>query len=74
MWAVMRERGVPQSTDHAVKIAEEALRRVNERFALGRLRDARHRELRAALEEPGVTPEPKTLLDAVKVARETARL
>lgn len=32
MWAVVREKGAPQSPEHAVEIAKEAYRRVNERY------------------------------------------
>ncbi|MEY9184700.1 hypothetical protein ABIG06_006248 [Bradyrhizobium sp. USDA 326] len=75
MWAVVRERGVPQSADHAVKIAEEALRRVNERYrSWAPQRRPTSRAPSSTGRTTGATPEPKTLADAVKVARETARL
>ncbi|MHC2536983.1 hypothetical protein [Bradyrhizobium diazoefficiens] len=75
MWAVVRERGVPQSADHAVKIAEEALRRVNERYrSWAPQRRPTSRAPSSTGRTTGATPEPRTLADAVKVARETARL
>jgi hypothetical protein len=75
MWAVVREQGVPQSPDHAVKIAEEALRRVNERYrSWSPQRRPTSRSPSSTGRTAGVTPEPKSLADAVKVARESARL
>ena len=75
MWAVVREQGVPQSPDHAVKIAEEALRRVNARYtAWAPQRRPTSRTPSSTGRTAGVTPEPKTLLDVVKQARESARL
>jgi hypothetical protein len=75
MWAVVREQGIPQSTDHAVKIAEEALRRVNQRYqAWAPQRRPTSRTPSSTGRTAGVSPEPKTLLDVVKQARESARL
>ena len=75
MWAVVREQGVPQSPDHAVKIAEEALRRVNADFnRWAPQRRPTSRIPSSTGRTAGVTPEPKSLLDAVKQARESARL
>jgi hypothetical protein len=75
MWAVVREQGVPQSPDHAVKIAQEALRRVNERFSSwSPQRRPTSRSPSSTGRSAGVTPEPKNLLDVVKQARESARL
>jgi len=75
MWAVVRERGVPQSADHAVKIAEEALKRVNERYrSWAPQRRPTSRAPSSTGRTTGATPEPRSLADAVKVARETARL
>jgi hypothetical protein len=75
MWAVVREQGVPQSPDHAVKIAEEALRRVNADFVRwAPQRRPTSRTPSSTGRTAGVTPEPKSLLDVVKQARESARL
>jgi hypothetical protein len=75
MWAVVREQGVPQSPEHAVKIAQEALRRVNERFSSwAPQRRPTSRSPSSTGRTAGVTPEPKNLLDVVKQARESARL
>lgn len=74
MWAVVREQGVPQSPDHAVKIAQEALRRVNADFSRwAPQRRPTSRIPSSTGRTAGVTQEPKSLLDAVKQARESAR-
>jgi hypothetical protein len=75
MWAVVREQGPPQSPDHAIAIAKEAYRRVNERFrSWAPQRRPTSRTPSSTGRTAGVTPEPKSLLDAVKQARESARL
>jgi hypothetical protein len=75
MWAVVREQGPPQSADHAIKIAEEAYRRVNQRYqAWAPQRRPTSRVPSSTGRTAGVTPEPKNLLDVVKQARESARL
>lgn len=75
MWAVVREQGPPQSPDHAVKIAEEALRRVNERFrSWAPQRRPTSRAPSSTGRTAGVAPEPKSLKEAVQLARESARL
>lgn len=73
MWAVVRERGVPQSPDHAVQIAQEALRRVNVNFSRwAPQRRPTSRVPSSTGRTPGVTPEPRNLLEAVQQARLTA--
>ena len=76
MWAVVREQGVPQSPDHAVKIANEALRRVNERYRAWapQRRPTSRSPSSTGRTAGGAAPEPKSLLEAVRNARETARL
>lgn len=75
MWAVVREQGVPQSPDHAVKIAEEALRRVNADFSRwAPQRRPTSRIPSSTGRTAGVTPEPKSLKEVVQLARESARL
>ena len=75
MWAVVREQGPPQSADHAVKIANEAYRRVNQRYqAWAPQRRPTSRVPSSTGRTAGVTPEPKSLHDAVRQARESARL
>lgn len=75
MWAVVREQGPPQSAEHAVAIANEALRRVNQRYqAWAPQRRPTSRVPSSTGRTPGATPEPKTLHDAVRQARESARL
>jgi hypothetical protein len=75
MWAVVREQGVPQSPDHAVKIAEEALRRVNERFrSWAPQRRPTSRSPSSTGRTAGVSPEPKSLKEAIQFAQQGARL
>jgi hypothetical protein len=75
MWAVVREQGPPQSPDHAIAIAKEAYRRVNARYsAWAPQRRPTSRAPSSTGRTAGVTPEPKSLLDVVKQARESARL
>jgi hypothetical protein len=75
MWAVVRERGIPQSAEHAVAIANESLRRVNERFrSWAPQRRPTSRIPSSTGRASGVAPAPKTLADAVRAARESARL
>lgn len=75
MWAVVKEQGVPQSTEHALVIAKEALRRVNDDFVRwAPQRRPTSRTPSSTGRTAGVSPEPRTLLEAVKQARESARL
>ena len=75
MWAVVKEQGVPQSPEHAVQIAQEALRRVNERFrSWSPQRRPTSRSPSSTGRTAGVSPEPKSLLEAVQFAREGSRL
>lgn len=74
MWAVVRENGRPQSPEHAVAIAMESYRRVNERYRSW-APPARPTSVqpRSTGKTNGAAPEPKTLLEAVRMARESAR-
>jgi hypothetical protein len=73
MWAVMRETGTPQSPEHGVQIAQEALRRVNEQYrAWAPQRRPTLRVPSSTGRTAGVAPEPSSLLEAVKFAREGA--
>jgi hypothetical protein len=73
MWAVMRETGTPQSPEHGIQIAQEAYRRVNEQFkAWAPQRRATSRVPSSTGRTAGVAPEPSSLLEAVKFAREGA--
>jgi hypothetical protein len=74
MWAVVREKGRPQSPEHAVAIANEAYRRVNQRYsAWVPPRRPTSMQPRSTGTTHGAAPEAKTLLEAVKFARESAR-
>lgn len=74
MWAVVREQGRPQSPEHAVAIAMESYRRVNERYRSW-ASPARPTSMqpRSTGKTNGAAPEPKSLLEAVRMARESAR-
>jgi hypothetical protein len=74
MWAVVRENGRPQSPEHAVAIAMESYRRVNERYrSWAPTARPTHAQPRSTGKTHGAAPEPKTLLEAVRIARESAR-
>jgi hypothetical protein len=75
MWAVVRENGAPQSPEHAVNIAKEAYRRVNERYrSWTPPRRPTSPQPRSTGRTNGAAPEPKTLQEAVAQAVERARL
>lgn len=75
MWAVVREKGAPQSPDQAVGIAREAYRRVNERYrSWTPPKRPTSRSPSSTGRTTGAAPEAKSLLDVVKHARESARL
>lgn len=70
MWAVVREQGAPQSPEHAVKIAQEAYRRVNERFrSWTPPRRSTSSQPRSTGKPNGAAPEAKSLKEAVALAR-----
>jgi hypothetical protein len=74
MWAVVRERGAPQSPDHAVEIAKEAYRRVNERFrSWTPPKRPTSRTPSSTGRTNGAAPEPKNLKEAVLQAMDRAR-
>ena len=75
MWAVVREQGRPQSPEHAVAIAMESYRRVNERYRswAPSVRPTSSQPRSTGNRTNGAAPEPKSLLEAVRMARESAR-
>jgi hypothetical protein len=74
MWAVVRERGVPQSADHAVEIAKESYRRVNERFrSWTPPRRPTSRTPSSTGRTNGAAPEARNLTEVVQQAIERAR-
>ena len=76
MWAVMREQGPPQSVEHALAIAKESLRRVNDQYRTWGVQPRRQPTLRSPSSTgraPGVSPEPKNLMEVVQFAREGRR-
>ena len=76
MHSVMAEQGPPQSVEHGILIAKEAYRRVNEQFRgwAAPQRRATNRIPSSTGRTAGVSPEPNSLLEAVRFAREGARL
>lgn len=74
MWAVVRETGKPQSPEHAVGIAREAYRRVNEHYrSWAPPTRPTSRNPSSTGRSTGAAPEAKSLLDVVRQARENAR-
>jgi hypothetical protein len=75
MWAVVREQGTPRSPEHAIQIAQESYRRVNERYrSWAPPRRPTSRQPSSTGRTNGALPEAKTLKDAVAQAVERARL
>ena len=75
MWAVVREQGAPQSPEHAVQIAQESYRRVNERYrSWAPPRSPTSRQPSSTGRTNGAAPEAKTLKEAVMMAAERARV
>jgi hypothetical protein len=76
MHAVMAEQGPPRSAEHGVQIAQEAYRRVNEQYkAWIPQRRPTYRNPSSTGRTAGApAPEAKNLLEAVRFAREGARL
>lgn len=75
MWAVVREQGRPQSPEHAVQIANESYRRVNERYrSWSPPARPTSSQPRSTGKPNGAAPEPKTLKEVIANARSSARL
>jgi hypothetical protein len=75
MWAVVRERGRPQSPEHAVAIAQESYRRVNERYrSWAPPARPTSSQPRSTGTSNGAAPIAKSLLEVVQQARQTARV
>jgi hypothetical protein len=74
MMAIVQEHGPPRSTDHGIQIAQEAYRRVNEQYKTWtqNQRQPTSRVPSSTGRTAGVAPEAKSLLEAVKFAREGA--
>jgi hypothetical protein len=74
MMAIVKDHGPPRSVDHGIQIAQEAYRRVNEQYKTWTQpsRQPTSRVPSSTGRTAGVAPEPKTLLEAVKFAREGA--
>jgi hypothetical protein len=72
--AMVHDQGPPRSPEHGVQLATEAYRRVNEQYRgwTGPQRRPTSRVPSSTGRTAGVAPEAKTLLEAVKFAREGA--
>jgi hypothetical protein len=72
MWSVVNERGRPQSPEHAIAIAQESLRRVNQLYSQwAPQRRPTMRVPSSTARNPGVQPEPKNLADVIRTAHQT---
>ena len=74
LMAMVHESGPPRSPEHGVQLATEAYRRTNEQYRswTGNQRRPTSRVPSSTGRTAGVAPEAKTLLEAVKFAREGA--
>ena len=74
LMAMVHEQGPPRSPEHGVQLATEAYRRTNEQYRswTGNQRRPTSRVPSSTGRTAGVAPEAKTLLEAVKFAREGA--
>jgi hypothetical protein len=74
LWSVIRETGTPQTPEHAVQIAQEAYRRVNDAAARFRPAPRATQAVPSSVHRAtGATPEPKTLMEAAMIGLERAR-
>jgi len=74
MWAVVKEKGSPESPEHAIQIAREAYRRANEQYrSWTSPKRPTSRSPSSTGRTTGAAPEPKTMLEVVRQARESAR-
>jgi hypothetical protein len=74
LWSVIRETGAPQNPQHAVQIANEAYRRVNEQVARFRPPPRATQPSPSSVHRAtGVTPEPKSLMEAAMIGLDRAR-
>lgn len=72
--SVMSEQGPPQSPAHALAIANESLRRVNEQYrAWAPQRRPTYRSPSSTGRTAGAAPEPKNLMEVVQFTREAHR-
>lgn len=73
MWAVVREKGKPRTQEQALWIAQESLRRVNHQYTSWLPpRRPTSRIPSSTGRTAGVTPEPRSLAEAIAQARQTA--
>jgi len=74
MWAVIREKGVPQQPEHGVAIAREAYRRANEQYrSWVPPKRPTSRSPSSTGRTTGAAPEAKSLAEAIARAKESAR-
>ena len=74
LWSVVREMGTPQNPQHAIQIANEAYRRVNENVARFRPPPRPTQANPSSVHRAtGVSPEPKNLMEAAMLGLERSR-
>jgi hypothetical protein len=74
LWSVVREMGEPQNPQHAIQIANEAYRRVNTQVARFRPQPRPTQASPSSVHRAtGVTPEPKSLMEAAMIGLERSR-
>ena len=74
LWSVVRELGEPKDPQHAIQIANEAYRRVNAQVARFRPQPKPTQASPSSVHRAtGVTPEPKSLMEAAMLGLERSR-
>jgi hypothetical protein len=76
LWAVVREKGVPQTPEHAVEIAKEAYARANNTLRQFAPPPRATRAVPSSMNRsaaPGARPEPNSMMEAAMLGLERAR-
>lgn len=74
MWAVVREKGVPQNAEQALSIAKEAYERANGMFRQFAPQPKATPKVPSSINRTaGARPEPKSLMEAAMIGLERAR-
>lgn len=74
IWAVVQERGAPQSPEHAVEIAKEAYARANNMVAQWQPKPKATSPVPSSVHRStGVSAEPKSLMEAASIALQKTR-
>ena len=75
LWAVVQERGAPQSPEHAVEIAKEAYSRANRTLQTFAPQRQPTRPVPSSINRAasGARPEPKSMMEAAELGLARAR-